>query len=232
VTKLFHKDRFRSLSDMVYESLRNLILTGEIEEGARINEVHVAEAMGVSKTPVREALRQLYSEGLVVISRHSGAVVRRITADDINHIYDIRISLEGLAVNLIVRNKVSRARLEKSLRPCLEKQILSVKQQKKLREIVLAGADFHKTIVALSDNPWLVKLLESLNNQLLRHIYLSHSIKGRSESVVKEHAHIAELIIMGDATNAEIALQNHLNGTRRELLAVLKNMEKGKEVEA
>ena len=93
-------DEFLPLRDVVFNTLRNAILTGELEPGERLMEIKLAEKLGVSRTPIREAIRKLELEGLVVMTPRKSAEVARITRKDLTDVLEVRRVLECLAIEL------------------------------------------------------------------------------------------------------------------------------------
>ncbi|MGL4732501.1 MAG: GntR family transcriptional regulator, partial [Fusobacteriaceae bacterium] len=94
-------EKRKSIREQVYETLRDLIINGEIEAGERVVEVEYAEKFHVSRTPVREAIRMLELEGLVEVNSKGGVLVKEVTPEDIKEIYKIRIALEGVIIEEI-----------------------------------------------------------------------------------------------------------------------------------
>ena len=95
-----HLDEYLPLRDVVFQTLRQAILTGELKPGERLMEIHLANRLGVSRTPVREAIRMLTLEGLVTMITRRGAEVSRISRQDISDVLEVRGSLDALAVRL------------------------------------------------------------------------------------------------------------------------------------
>ena len=97
-------DEFLPLRDVVFNTLRNAILKGELEPGERLMEIKLAEKLGVSRTPIREAIRKLELEGLVVMTPRKSAEVARITEEDLTDVLEVRRVLEELAIDLSCQN--------------------------------------------------------------------------------------------------------------------------------
>lgn len=94
------------LRDVVFQTLREAILTGDIEPGERLMEIHLANQLGVSRTPIREAIRKLELEGLVVMTPRKGAIVASITEEDLKEVLEVRVVLEMLAWNSLARKSM------------------------------------------------------------------------------------------------------------------------------
>ena len=95
-----HMDEYLPLRDVVFKTLREAILTGELEPGERLMEIKLADKLGVSRTPIREAIRKLEIEGLVNMTPRKGAVVAEISEEDLQNVLEVRRVLEKLAVEL------------------------------------------------------------------------------------------------------------------------------------
>jgi DNA-binding GntR family transcriptional regulator len=142
---------------VVLEAIKRAILAGELAPGQPLVETDLAGRLGVSKTPVREALKTLAGAGLVTMSPYKGAVVRSITADEARHLYDLRILLEPEALRRTLANNPdwTVARL------ALDRAAAAPDQA----ERSLANRDFHRELYGGCGNPMLVRILEDLRDQ-------------------------------------------------------------------
>ena len=143
-------DEYLPLREVVFEALRDAIVHGEFEPGERLLEVALAKRLGVSRTPVREAIRMLELEGLVVMVPRKGAEVARITEKDLRDALEIRLSLEELAVELACKRIDEDGRLR--LREACENFREAVRSGR-VPDIVDTDVAFHETICELSNNP-------------------------------------------------------------------------------
>jgi GntR family transcriptional regulator of vanillate catabolism len=204
----------RTRSQDVTESVRDWILTGTVSGGERLEEIPLAERLGVSRTPVRAALAALAKEGLVDYQPKRGYVVRSFDVDEIFAAYQARASLEGLACRLAAENGVPAA-FEAKLRSCLSEgdQILAKGRliPEDFQPYQLMNVTFHNTILALSGNPWVARLVTQ-----------THSIPFVSDRIILWHDHrvilrshddhhrITESLIAGQATRAEDLMREHV----------------------
>ena len=197
----------KSLRVLVYEEIKRQILTGEIEPGARIMEVETSESLGVSRTPVRDAVKKLEREGLVVIEPRRGTYASRITASELIEILDVREHLEGLAV-LYATEKMRNPQKEK-LKAISDKYVASV-AEKKINKMVRYDTEFHKTIIDASDNRTLISLIEQLDERMMRFRYAYFDNTRRAEMIPPEHQRILDAVMDGKAKEAELAAKDHV----------------------
>ena len=158
LTKL-NLDNYKPLRDVVFESLRTAILEGKLKSGQRLMEVQLAEQLGVSRTPIREAIRKLELEGLVIMLPRKGAYVADMSFKDLIDVLEIRASLEGLAASLASgrRRDEDIEGLEKLAREFEE----SVKSGD-IEEVLKKDVEFHEYIFSLANNKKLYQIINSL----------------------------------------------------------------------
>ena len=197
----------KSLRVLVYEEIKKQILTGVIEPGARIMEVETSEDLGVSRTPVRDAIKRLEREGLVVIEPRKGTYASKLTDNELIEILDVREHLEGLAV-LYAAKKMKNAQKDK-LKGISEKYINAV-GEKKINKMVKYDTEFHKTIIESSGNKTLINLIEQLDERMMRFRYAYFDNTRRAELIPPEHDKILNAIMNEDAGAAEEFAKDHI----------------------
>lgn len=199
---------FLPLRDVVFNTLRQAILRGELSPGERLLEIHLANKLGVSRTPIREAIRKLELEGLVIMIPRKGAVVAEITEKSLRDVLEVRRALEALAVRLACE-KIQPEEIEE-----LKESAKEFEKALKTKEVtVFAEADvrFHDIIYRTTDNQRLIQLLYNLREQMYR--YRVEYLK-REEShpvLLAEHQYIIEMIEKRDAESAEEAICAHID---------------------
>ena len=205
-----------------YEELRRRILTGEIEEGSVLSQSRLAQEIGVSTTPLREALRRLAAEGLVELKSHSDARVAALTADEARDLYLIRENLDPLAAGLAAESRTPSD--IDDIQAALA-QVVPLRDASDLAAM-RAHRDFHRAIYTASHNPLLTGILEGLWDKADR--YRQVGLRGQEESeknrlrVQEEHQQIAEAVISGDAARARDIMHRHIMGSLgRRAIAVL-----------
>lgn len=203
----FELQNHRPLREIVYEQLKIQILTGKIAPGTRMMEVELAEDLGVSRTPVREAIRKLEKEALVVIEPRRGAYVSDVSVKEMVDTLVVREDLEALAASLTAK-RITKEELEG-----LEKKVTDYSEaiaSGDMEQIIRADESFHHKIVALSGNKALIQLFSSVQELSLRFRYLYYEDFTRYENMPVEHKEILEAIRTGDGNAARIVSDNHV----------------------
>ena len=198
--------------------IRELVLGDGYAPGAALSEVRLAEHFDVSRTPVREALKQLQVEGLVEIRPKVGTFVRQITRREIVEMFEVKEILEGMAARLMARRgQVPELDV---LRANLERSEIATRQDDGATYAALVH-EFHQTIVRGSDNRKLAEHYTGLMNQLSYHRMVLRSVKhpGRLDRSCAEHRRILELITEKDGVGAELAMRDHVAASAREVMA-------------
>lgn len=205
-----------SLADQVFEKLEKDILCGKYQPGEVITELRLSEELGVSRTPVREALRRLRHEHIVE-ETGKGAVVLGITKEDINDIYDIRLKIEGMVVRRAVAN-MTPERI-KELREALDMQefYLTKDNHEYLRNM---DSQFHELIYKFSDSNTFDEILNLLHKKAMKYRRVSLGSPHRAQDSVAEHKAVLAAIEAGDADRAEELMIQHVNNARANILKV------------
>lgn len=212
-------DEYLPLRDVVFNTLRQAILRGELQPGERLMEIQLANKLGVSRTPIREAIRKLELEGLVLMIPRRGAVVAEITEKSLRDVLEVRGSLEELAVELACE-RISEEEIEE-LKKSAEAFALSL-QSGDLTEYAEADVKFHDIIYNATDNQRLVQLLYNLREQMYRYRveYLKrveiHAI------LLEEHQHIIECIEKRDKMGAKKAIRTHVDNQAEKVATTIR----------
>jgi DNA-binding GntR family transcriptional regulator len=208
-------DGYRPASELILEGVRQLILRGELKPGERIRQEALASEYGVSRIPVREALRQLENEGLVSLVPHSGARVARVDLNECVELYRLREAIEPIVLAASVPNLT-------------QEQIADLRER--MRAIEDAAGDvhawlaedrmFHLATYRGADMPRAMRMVESFWNQTqqYRRAYVGHLTPDRLEIVHLEHRLILDAIERGDAEDAGERQRQHIRRTRVGLL--------------
>ena len=159
-------DEYLPLREVVFNSLRTAIIHGEFKPGERLMEMHLAKSLGVSRTPVREAMRMLELEGLVVMIPKKGAEVARITEKNLKDALEIRMALEELAAELACR-RIDDAGREQLKTAC--EAFRKAVETRDLSAIVDADVAFHNVVYEATDNDRLVSISQTLREQVYRY---------------------------------------------------------------
>lgn len=198
-----------SLSDRVYDHVKGRILAGELAPGERINEVQLAEALDMSRGPVREGMQMLILEGLLERVPRRGVFVRKLGDRLLRELCEVREALEIHAVKLIFRRGVDE--VEAELRDLL--RLGRSRQGNSSYE-----PDLHQRLLALSGNETLMTVGESIHSQLKLKKLLSGADKSRAREAWSEHKAVLDAILERDESGAVQALQHHLASAVRRML--------------
>lgn len=197
--------------------LREAILRGEFKPGQRLVQEELANSLGVSRMPVREALRKLESEGLVSIEPHRGAVVKSLTVEDVKEIYVLRSQFEKMAVEKSVE------RMGKEDIQALENVMEEMKRAEDAEEFIEKNIQFHRLLVKRC--PWnrLLSFIETLWNGFPQQT--PHLISGQIEKSNEEHTQILEAVKAGRAAEAAELVSEHIKRTGDALVERLQSGE-------
>lgn len=193
-----------SAVDEVVQQLRAAILSNTLAPGTRLTQVELATQFGVSRIPVRDALAELASEGLVTLSGRSGAVVAGLSLDDLQELYEMRGLVEPFASRLAVPN-VGRAQLMR-MHECLRR----MDQADDRRTWLAANAEFHAQVYRQSGRPRMISTIETLRKQTDRYIWLHLERLEAVEHCREEHSEILDAAQRQDAAGVERATRAHL----------------------
>lgn len=208
-------DNYLPLRDVVFNTLREAILKGELEPGERLMEIALAQKLGVSRTPIREAIRKLELEGLVVMAPRKGAEVAEITLKDLRDVLEVRKNLEELAVELACK-KATQEDVEEMRRA--HEEFIKTLSQKDLTVIAEADVKFHDVIYKTTDNKRLIQILNNLREQMYR--YRLEYIKDEKKRMIvtDEHLQIIGAIESKDVKAAKDYIQVHINNQEKTIV--------------
>lgn len=208
------------LRDVVFRTLRDAILTGKLVPGERLMENQLAEKLGVSRTPVREALRMLELENLVELVPRKGAQVLDMSEKDIVNILEVRSVLEGLATSLACKKMTPEQLTElKGIEEKFEKAI----EEKSLEDIAENDEEFHLLIFASSENDKLIQIFKNLQIQLYRYRMAHLKIDSSIPAIVAHHKGIIRAIENHDAEEGTTLAQGHVKYHTEFILRAVRN---------
>ncbi|HET7635055.1 MAG TPA: GntR family transcriptional regulator [Burkholderiales bacterium] len=196
-----------SLHEELVNRLRDLIVEGELPPGTRLNERVLCERFGVSRTPLREAVKVMASEDLVELLPNRGAVVTALTEADMRYLFEVMGALEALAGELACRRIDDAALAE--IR-ALHYQMLLHHTRGELPEYFKCNQQIHEKIVAAAGNPVLVATYRSLSGRIRRARYMANLSQERWDHAVHEHEQILEALTAHDGARLRDLLQRHL----------------------
>jgi len=212
-------DSYQPLRDVIFETLRKAIVSGDIKPGERLMEVSLANQMGVSRTPVREAIRRLEAEGLVTMTPRKGTHVAELSVKDIMDVLEVRTVLDKLATNLAAK------RMQPSQLKALEnvhKQYIACVEKNNIKGAIKKDVEFHDLIYAASGNPRLVAVAGSLREHVYRFrvIYMSGG-DPIAENVLNEHEEILAALKEAQSDIASNLAEKHI---RNQMETIIKTV--------
>lgn len=221
-----HMNEYLPLRDVVFNTLRQAILKGELKPGERLMEIALAEKLGVSRTPIREAMRKLELEGLVVMIPRRGAQVANITEKDLNDVLEVRIALENVAIE----KACTRMSEEDMGRLWLAaKEFEHTMAEGNLVRLAEADVVFHEIIYRASDNKRLNQVLNNLREQIYRYRVEYLKEEETRNVLVKEHEELTKAIRERDVKKAQEISFRHIENQRRAIIQSIEAEEAGKE---
>ena len=221
-----HMNEYLPLRDVVFNTLRQAILKGELKPGERLMEIALAEKLGVSRTPIREAMRKLELEGLVVMIPRRGAQVANITEKDLNDVLEVRIALENVAIE----KACTRMSKEDMGRLWLAaKEFERTMAEGNLVRLAEADVAFHEIIYRASDNKRLNQVLNNLREQIYRYRVEYLKEEETRNVLVKEHEELTKAIRQRDVKKAQEISFRHIENQRRAIIQSIEAEEAVKE---
>ena len=198
---------FLPLRDVVFNTLRQEILMGKLKPGEKLREIQLADKMGVSRTPVREAIRMLELEGLVKMVPRRGAEVANITEKDLQDAFEVRNALEKLAIELACERMTGEQiqRLKEN-----SKKFKEAADQNDAEKLAGIDEEFHDIIFEATNNPRLIQLLNNLRQQFYRYRLECLKDKNAHESLLQQHMTLIDNIENKNVEAATINITAHI----------------------
>lgn len=196
-----------SLHDEAVSRIRDMIVEGDLVPGAKVPERQLCETFGISRTPLREALKVLASEGLVVLLPNRGAQVAKLTRKDVQDMFGVMGALEGLAGELACRN-ISDGEIAEVR--ALHYEMLACYARRDLQPYFRLNQAIHETIIRAADNPILTTMYNSLAGRIRRARYMANMSEDRWAAAVREHEQMLEALGRRDGEELGRILRDHL----------------------
>ncbi len=210
---------YKPLRELVLEAIRAAIINGTLQPRERLMEIQMAEELGVSRTPIREALRKLELEGFIVMVPRKGAYVADLSFKDIADVFEIRIALEGLAAGLAAE-RITDDELEEMERLIVGKQEAITSGD--IDKLVEVDTKFHEMLYKTSRNERLAAIISNLREQIQRFRLTSLSFPGRNKESLQEHKQLIEAIQARDNQLARQLAQEHIENAENALIESFK----------
>lgn len=200
-------EEYLPLRDVVFNTLRQEILTGRMKPGERLMEIHLANKLGVSRTPIREAIRKLELEGLVIMIPRRGAEVAQISWKNLKDVMEVRLALDVLTIELACERMTQEEQSQLTLACDNFKAATKTMDTRKIAE---ADVAFHDIIVASTRNERLIQLVNNLSEQMYRYRFEYLKDGSQHEMLVEEHKQMCRCIAQKDKQLASKVVRNHI----------------------
>ena len=211
------------LRDVVFNTLRQSILTGELKPGERLMEIHLADKLGVSRTPIREAIRKLELEGLVTMIPRRGAEVAQITEKSLRDVLEVRRALDALAVEL-AWERITPQQLEQLREACdaFERET----KRGDANQMARADVALHDIILVASGNTRLMQMVSNLSQQMYRYRLEYVKDEGSYERLIREHRTIYESIRDKDPETGARTIKAHIDNQEKTVIQMISDRKK------
>ncbi|MGO1479464.1 GntR family transcriptional regulator [Senegalia sp. (in: firmicutes)] len=207
---------YKPLRDVVFEHLRESIILGKIPAGERLMEIQLAQQLGVSRTPVREAIRKLELEGLVIMLPRKGAYVSEVSLKDIKEALEIRVSLEGLGAYLAAE-RIEEDELELLIKK--HEELKECADKKDIDGILKKDEELHEIIFDAARNSKLIDMVDSLREQVQRFRISYVSTHSQALELYKEHKKIIDAIVKNDKEKAKQYAEEHIEISKKHIVS-------------
>lgn len=203
------------LRDFVFITLRQSILTGELKPGERLMEIHLAHKLGVSRTPIREAIRKLELEGLVTMVPRRGAEVAQITEKSMGDVLEVRRALDALCAELAC-DRITEDELRALKQSCdnFEQSV----NDGDVQRIAQADVALHDIIVRATGNQRLIQLVNNLSEQMFRYRFEYIKDGAQHQTLIEEHRIIYQSIVGKDRETAAAAAKTHIDNQKKAIM--------------
>ena len=199
-------EKHLTLREKILENIRDAIVSGSLKAGSRVSEPELAERYGISRTPIREAFRQLESEGYLTVIPRRGAIVSEFSPKDVEEFYAIKSIMEGYAARRACENlsKKDLNRLQ-----TINDRLAELAQLGDIKHFFKIHSDFHELFIKAADNEELHELIAGLVTKFQRLRFTSLSLPGRMAVSIQEHEKIIEAFRRKDADLAETLVRQN-----------------------
>ena len=208
-----------SLQKEIHIKLKDGIIEGELRPGEKLSEIELARKLRVSRTPIREAFRQLQTEGYITVFPNRGAFVSKLPPEKIQEIYNLIELLEGYGAELAAVN-IADSELDQLRK--LQKRLIACAKRKKYKDYVEANTQFHGLITQLSGNRTLSSVTAELRARVYRYRLTSVTIPGYLGQYASDHGKIIDSMIKRDPVRAKKFMREHVNFVKKVLVNYLK----------
>ncbi len=209
---VFERAPSLTLTDYLVQEISRKIFLGELRPGERLRATAIAQEVGVSRGPVREAIQRLQEQGLVTYAPNRGVWVMELSIEDIQDVLDVRVILEGSAARLAAPHfgEADAAALS-----VIIAQMQQVVDQGSFMDLIPIDINFHRTLSEMSGNRRLSHLIALLNVQARPHMAAGHLLGEDAHDIPSDHQKVLDALCTQDSDMAERAIREHIYGTNR-----------------
>jgi len=205
--------------EQAYQKLRDSITFGDLKPGEKLVEKAVCEMFDIGRTPLREALRQLQMEGYIEVSPNKGAVIRKMSIDELDNVYDVLALLEGYAAEMAVKN-ITASRLAELKK--IAKETRKAANASDHRSWFLKNDNFHFYLIDLAGNPILTEEIRKFRRRIYRYRALALTLQGNIDNLAQQHEDVVIKAAQKKAKEASLAMKQHVEWTKGLLISFLK----------
>lgn len=212
----------KNLSEIVVDYIKNKILTGEYKEGDHVSEVSVAEALNISRAPVREGIKELQNQGLIKFIPRKGNYVTRMTLEDVKEVFDIRLLIENSVIEILIKENKLQERDYNRLKEIIDEMMNIANSIGDIRDKTIKinelDMEFHIFLWQKSDSKRRVKILTDLFIQLQLAMVFDTQMTGDLEVTASDHYEIVKFLKEGNIEECKKALKDHIISYRKGIL--------------
>ncbi|NOR62467.1 MAG: FCD domain-containing protein [Rhodobacteraceae bacterium] len=209
-------------ADKLIEQLKHEIFSGILSPGDQLEEAGLAERFGISRTPIREAIRSMVDSGLLETRPRKGAIVRVLSAKELSDLFEVTAELEGMACRLASEN-LTHSHKRAILRGL--EQCVTAADAQDIPAYASANLVFHAAINHASGNKWLIDQLEQIQARINVYRLMPYDVVGRLEKSIEEHRQICDAILKKDGAKANVLMRDHMMLQGMRLPSILNALE-------
>ncbi len=217
--KLYTKLNMKNLKrETAYLKLRDAITFGDLKPGEKLVEKAVCEMFDIGRTPLREALRQLQMEGYVDVSPNKGAVIRKLSIEELDNVYDVLALLEGYSAEMATKN-ITASQLTELKK--ISEETRKAAHASDHQSWFVKNDHFHFFLIDLAGNPILTEEIRKLRRRIYRYRALALTLQGNIEDLAQQHDAVVVSVVQGKSASASLAMRQHVEWTKGLLISFL-----------
>ncbi len=204
----------QGVSESIFQHLKNEIITGNLAPNLRLSEARIAASLGVSRAPLREALRLLENGNFIIRVPRRGAYVGDLSIENLEKVYEARTMIETFAIDLFKKKRIRHLpKAEKALETAAKLSLPSLDDKSGMLDYVMTFSDFHVGLIEGTENEWIIQFYKSLTFNLARYQFICLYIPGLTTNSFEMHQQVLDHINKGRYESAKKSLLTHINRT-------------------